>query len=172
MNRFRELREEYLLTQSELADKLGISTSSIGMYEQGRRIPSPKILSKMSKILDASIEYMLGNSPVRMRPSGIGTTHSYTIPDGEMEERLLESAMQDEEGKEMLKRMLKEKIAEINFSPIEHSTAKALGKMLSMVKDDESKRIKMDIIKTIAEADFTVEQLRAFHSFLTSFVAK
>ena len=172
MNRIRELREELFLTQSELADQLGISTSSIGMYEQGRRIPSPKILSKMSKILDASIEYILGNSPMRLRQTMIKTMHVEPVPEGYFADQLLNHALQDDKGKDMLKQMIKEKLIEISLSPTELSTAKSLSKMLVSVPDGEAKRIKIEIIKTIAEADFTEEQLKIFHSFLTSFMTK
>lgn len=53
-------REAHHLTQKELADKLSISPSTIGMYEQNRRIPDITTLANMSKIFDVSIEYLLG----------------------------------------------------------------------------------------------------------------
>ena len=52
--RLRELRENAGWNQSDLAARLGIATSTIGMYEQGRRTPSPKILMKMSKVFNVS----------------------------------------------------------------------------------------------------------------------
>ena len=47
------------LTQAQLADKLGISASTVGMYEQGRREPDNFTLAKICRILDASGDYVL-----------------------------------------------------------------------------------------------------------------
>ena len=43
------------ITQSELAKKIGISPSAIGMYEQGRRIPDYDTLLKLCKVLKIPI---------------------------------------------------------------------------------------------------------------------
>ena len=43
------------LTQSDLARKLGVSPSTIGMYEQGRRKPSYNTLAEICSILEISI---------------------------------------------------------------------------------------------------------------------
>lgn len=56
------LRIKSNLTQAELAEKLGVSSSSVGMYEQGRREPNSHILSKICVELKASGDYMLGIS--------------------------------------------------------------------------------------------------------------
>ena len=49
-SRIRDNRNRLDLTQSELAEKLNISTSTIGMYEQGRRTPPIESLLKFSEI--------------------------------------------------------------------------------------------------------------------------
>lgn len=48
------------LTQSELGKALGLSASTIGMYEQNRRMPDVETLMKLSKILDVSPVYLMG----------------------------------------------------------------------------------------------------------------
>ncbi len=53
------LRLKAGLTQAQLADKLGVSASTIGMYEQGRREPDNTTLAKICRTLDASGDYML-----------------------------------------------------------------------------------------------------------------
>ncbi len=58
--RLRELRKKLGLTQSQLAEKLGVSSSSIGMYEQGRREPDSAMLSRICSTLNVSIDYLLG----------------------------------------------------------------------------------------------------------------
>jgi len=57
--KIRELRKKSGLTQAELAEKLKISASAVGMYEQGRREPDNQTLSKICRILDASGDYVL-----------------------------------------------------------------------------------------------------------------
>lgn len=44
------------LTQAELAKKLGLTTSAVGMYETGTRNPSYDILKKLSNIFDVTLE--------------------------------------------------------------------------------------------------------------------
>ena len=56
----KKLRVEKSLTQGELAKMLGVSASSIGMYEQGRREPDHELLIKMSKIFSVSVDELLG----------------------------------------------------------------------------------------------------------------
>lgn len=45
-----EARKSLGLTQQEVANKLGVSKSSIGMYERGKRIPDEDMLNKLSKL--------------------------------------------------------------------------------------------------------------------------
>ncbi len=59
--RLRILRQQYGLTQSELAKQLGVSTSTIGMYEQGRREPDHKTLLIICKLFGISTDYLLGS---------------------------------------------------------------------------------------------------------------
>lgn len=57
--KIKRLRIKSGLTQAQLADKLNISASTIGMYEQGRREPDSTTLSKICRTLDASGNYVL-----------------------------------------------------------------------------------------------------------------
>lgn len=65
MKLLKKLREEKGLTQSELGKELGISPSTVGMYEQGRRVPDVPILKKMSAFFEVSLDYLLGNEPAK-----------------------------------------------------------------------------------------------------------
>ena len=60
-NKLRSLRENKGLLQKELADKLGISTSTIGMYEQNRREPDNETLKKIANFFSVSTDYLLEN---------------------------------------------------------------------------------------------------------------
>lgn len=53
------LRRKKGWSQAELASRLHISPSTIGMYEQGRREPPIDILVAMAKEFDVSIDYLI-----------------------------------------------------------------------------------------------------------------
>ncbi len=61
-NNIRELRTALSLTQSELAQQLGLNQSAIGKYERGELEPSISTLKKMSFIFECSIDYIIGNA--------------------------------------------------------------------------------------------------------------
>lgn len=65
MNRIKQLRKEFNITQQELADKINGAKCTIAMYENGKRKPSIKVLLKLSQIFDCSIDYILGKSDIR-----------------------------------------------------------------------------------------------------------
>lgn len=65
MNRIKFLREEFNMTQQELADKLNGAKSTVAMYEKGDRKPSLEILIKLSEIFDCSIDYILCKTNTR-----------------------------------------------------------------------------------------------------------
>lgn len=64
-DRIIELRKGDGMTQTQLASKLNISASAVGMYEQGRRVPSIDMLIRMSKIFDVSLDYLITGSEHR-----------------------------------------------------------------------------------------------------------
>ena len=60
--RLRELRKQEKLTQQELADNLGISKSSVNMYERGEREPGLDLLETTANFFDVSVDYLVGKS--------------------------------------------------------------------------------------------------------------
>lgn len=60
--RLKSLRKAHNLNQTELGNMLGLSASSIGMYEQGRRDPDSENLVKLSEYFDVTVDYLLGLS--------------------------------------------------------------------------------------------------------------
>ena len=61
--RIASLRLSHGLSQAELAKHLHISTSAVGMYEQGRREPSVSILVALSREFGVSLDYLLSGKP-------------------------------------------------------------------------------------------------------------
>lgn len=60
--RFVELRTNKNMTQDELSSSLNISRSAIGMYETGRRMPSPEQLEIIADYFNVDMNYLLGFS--------------------------------------------------------------------------------------------------------------
>ena len=50
------------LTQTDLAEKIRVSLSSVAMWETGKRTPGFKVLNVLSDIFDKSIDYILDTS--------------------------------------------------------------------------------------------------------------
>ena len=57
--RIAALRSKFGWSQAELARRLNISPSAVGMYEQGRREPPVDILASLSRRLGVSMDYLL-----------------------------------------------------------------------------------------------------------------
>lgn len=57
--RIAALRRSAGISQTELAQKLKISPSAVGMYEQGRREPALDILVAMAEIFDVSLDFLV-----------------------------------------------------------------------------------------------------------------
>lgn len=60
--RLRDLRKDRNLSQSDLAETLGYSCSSISNYETGKHEAGYDTLITLAKFFDVSIDYLLGNS--------------------------------------------------------------------------------------------------------------
>ncbi len=59
-DRIKKLRKSHGFTQSQLAQKLGVSPSTIGMYEQGRRNPDSSMLVKIGETFSVTTDSLLG----------------------------------------------------------------------------------------------------------------
>ncbi len=57
--RIAALRREKNISQYTLAQKLGISPSAVGMYEQGRREPDCATIVKLARLFDVSTDFLL-----------------------------------------------------------------------------------------------------------------
>lgn len=61
--RIAALRRDAGMSQAELAKKLQVSPSAVGMYEQGRREPSAETLVALSRVFQVSTDYLLTGNP-------------------------------------------------------------------------------------------------------------
>ena len=63
--RLKLLRTEANLSQSELAKTIGISKSSINMYERGEREPRLDTIKIMARYFNVDMNYIIGTSDIR-----------------------------------------------------------------------------------------------------------
>ena len=80
----KELRRRKGWSQAELARRLHISPSAIGMYEQGRREPSVDTLVALSKEFDVTMDYLVVGS------NGVNLNHRICISHKQLMEALPE----------------------------------------------------------------------------------
>lgn len=66
------LRARSGMTQQQLAKELYVGPSAIGMYEQGRRIPSVEMLVQMADLFGVSLDYLITGKEF----SGMETTEN------------------------------------------------------------------------------------------------
>lgn len=58
------LRRRQGWSQAELAQRLQVSSSAVGMYEQGRREPSLSVMVELSRAFGVSVDYLLTGQPL------------------------------------------------------------------------------------------------------------
>ena len=58
--RIRQLRIKQNLTQKELADKIGITASTVTKYENGSLEPNISCIKSLSKLFNVTTDYLLG----------------------------------------------------------------------------------------------------------------
>ena len=72
--KIKELRNKYKFTQTELADKVGVTKSTIAAYENDTRLPSYDVLIKMASIFKVSIDsLLLGQTEITLDAHGLNT---------------------------------------------------------------------------------------------------
>lgn len=62
MEHLKALRIRRGLTQSQVAELIGVSTVTIARYESGEREPSNDKLIKLAKFFNVSIDYLIGKN--------------------------------------------------------------------------------------------------------------
>ncbi len=68
INNLKTARENVGLTQSQVAEKLGISDGTYKNYEQGKREPNNALLVKIADLYGVSTDYLLGREKPPTKP--------------------------------------------------------------------------------------------------------
>lgn len=63
----KQLRKESDLTQRDLAKELSVSSSTIAMWETGKRLPSPEYYEQIADFFNVDIDYLYGRSDIRQK---------------------------------------------------------------------------------------------------------
>lgn len=63
--RLKQLRQEKMISQQEFANFIGISKSSVNMYERGEREPGIETLEAIADFFNVDMDYLLGKSDHR-----------------------------------------------------------------------------------------------------------
>lgn len=78
MNEFKDmlsyLRKREKMTQQELAKKLNVATSTIGMYESGSRLPGREIEEAIADLFNVNISTLRGKDAVSEIPNSFVDT--------------------------------------------------------------------------------------------------
>lgn len=72
---FKDLRNNLKLTQQDLADKLGLSRSAIGMYEKGEREPDFETLELIADFFNVDMDYLLGRTKLTTTINTLAAHH-------------------------------------------------------------------------------------------------
>ena len=86
-DRIRELRRANNMTQDELAQKLKVTRSAIGMYEQGVRRPDFEHMDALADHFNVSIDYLMGKTDVNTGYPRYNYTVEYPVDERERLER-------------------------------------------------------------------------------------
>lgn len=73
--RLRELRDWADMSQAEVADALGVTKSSVSLYERGVNLPDADVVAGLARLYNVSADYLLGlsDTPRRMSESSVET---------------------------------------------------------------------------------------------------
>ena len=91
-NRIKTLRKEKEWTQSELAEKAGISLVSVKQYETKKRIPDNHCINALAKALRVSPFYLLGETDFRNKWYEYDANHIQENKQLRIETNFIESA--------------------------------------------------------------------------------
>ena len=76
--RLKELRKEHGYTIEQFADMVGISKSTLGYYENDKRMPDIEILARIANVLNVSADYLIGRTNTTAQKGKMKTVCEFT----------------------------------------------------------------------------------------------
>lgn len=150
-DRFRQLRTENGLSQSEMAKQLGcVSKSSVNMYERGEREPSFETLEVIADYFNVDMDYLLGKTD---------TPNRY--------KELLESIREEKDsGREKAKddmfaifgsahsatslRLIDDKVALLYYRAMDHRWAAAMSEIVATLENLKTEDLEHMMLTVLA----------------------
>ena len=81
--RIAALRRAAGLSQGELAERLQVSTSAVGMYEQGRREPSVETLVALARTFGVTVDYLLTGQASLQEQQAVASAMELVLSDAD-----------------------------------------------------------------------------------------
>lgn len=105
MLKLKELRQKFGLTQNKLAEKLGLSRSTIAMYETNGSEPDLETINSIASFFNVSVDYLMGREQkvdnnvrgAQLERSVVKVPVYGTIPAGVPIEMIADTYIEDEE---------------------------------------------------------------------------
>lgn len=88
--KLKELRETKGYTQKDLAKRLNVSVSSVGMWESTSQIPTAKKLIEIAALFNVSVDTLLDASTITPEERAAGVTATKKVSITPIEEDMLE----------------------------------------------------------------------------------
>ena len=76
--RLKELRKEHGCTIEQFADMVGISKSTLGYYENDKRMPDIEILARIANVLNVNADYLIGRTNTTAQKGKMKTVCEFT----------------------------------------------------------------------------------------------
>ena len=76
--RLKELRKEHGCTIEQFSDMVGISKSTLGYYENDKRMPDIEILARIANVLNVSADYLIGRTNTTAQKGKMKTVCEFT----------------------------------------------------------------------------------------------
>ena len=112
--RIKELRKASGMTQTELAEKMGVTKGTVSTWETNSRTPSFNTLNQLCELFDKSMGYVTGQSDIPGH-SRIMEEEAVDLALSEVEEELTEYALKfarlDEFGRRAVQSVIREEEA-------------------------------------------------------------
>lgn len=96
---FKSLRIEAKMTQSEIANALDISKSTVAMWETGNRLPSYELLEAIADFFNVDMGYLLGKQNTKRI---VTVSNNYNFKTDKLSNEIIEELAKLDERKQVL----------------------------------------------------------------------
>ena len=128
--RLKELRKEHGCTIEQFADMVGISKSTLGYYENDKRMPDIEILARIANVLNVSADYLIGRTNTTDRKGKLKTVCDFTGLSDQAAEYLSELVgNRDYEKLSVINHLFKELCEDYAFYSGEDEASSVLGSL-------------------------------------------